>query len=60
MTTQPETKRKWIIGALVTSWWNIWLERNKRVFENTSSDETMDANLITKDIDQRMLAFPSS
>lgn len=30
---RPTSDRKKIIGMLLTSWWHVWLERNRRVFQ---------------------------
>lgn len=46
-----------IKGALLTTWWNIWLERNKRIFQNSSSPELSIALQIKHDIDLRILVF---
>uniref|UniRef100_A0A0D9Z846 Uncharacterized protein n=1 Tax=Oryza glumipatula TaxID=40148 RepID=A0A0D9Z846_9ORYZ len=42
-----------IRGALLTTWWNVWLERNRRIFHNNSLLERDVAYLVKQDIDFR-------
>jgi hypothetical protein len=43
--------------TLLTTWWNIWLERNRRIFQNSSCSEIEVAYFIKQDIDMSCLAF---
>lgn len=44
-------------GALLTTWWNVWLERNRRIFQNVSCSVSEVAYLIKQDLDLRKTAF---
>ncbi len=44
-------------GALLTTWWNIWLERNRRIFNHKSLSEREVAHLVKHDLDLRSWAF---
>jgi hypothetical protein len=46
-----------IRGSLLTTWWNIWLERNRRIFQNSCLSVNEVAHLIKQDLDLRKLAF---
>jgi hypothetical protein len=35
----PIAKRKKIIGDLLITWWNVYLERNHRIFQQTCQTE---------------------
>lgn len=44
-----------IRGSLLTTWLNIWLERNRRIFPNSSCSETEVAYFIKQDIPSLLL-----
>ena len=44
-------------GALLTTWWNIWLERNRRIFNHKSLSEREVAHLVKQDLDLRCWVF---
>jgi hypothetical protein len=44
-------------GTLLTTWWNIWLKRNRRIFQNSSCSDIEVAYFIKQAIDMRCLAF---
>lgn len=44
-------------GALLTTWWNIWLKRNRRIFNNISCTVNKVAYFVTEDLDLRRSAF---
>ena len=44
-------------GAILTTWWNVWLERNSRIFQNLSSSELSVAYRVKQDLDLRKVAF---
>lgn len=51
---EPFRMKIYAIGELFSSWWNIWLERNRSIFQQDHYNDLWDANLIViKDIDQR-------
>lgn len=35
----PKARRTQVLGALLTTWWNVWLERNRRIFQHLSKNE---------------------
>ncbi|KAF2933996.1 hypothetical protein DAI22_04g129300 [Oryza sativa Japonica Group] len=44
--------RKLILGDLIITWWNIWLERNRRILSHPSQNENQVASLIKENISQ--------
>jgi hypothetical protein len=50
-------QKKAIRGALLTTWWNVWLERNRRIFNNISILERAVAYIVKQDLDLRCSAF---
>jgi hypothetical protein len=53
----PTTERRWLNGMVIYIFWNIWKERNKRIFNNTSETGLQVAARIKDDIEQRKRAF---
>lgn len=49
-SVQGERARKTMIGALLTTWWHVWLERNRRIFKNQSQSELQVAFLVKENI----------
>jgi hypothetical protein len=47
---QGERKKK-LIGALLVTWWQVWLERNRRVFQQSYLSATQVAFLVKENID---------
>lgn len=50
-------QRTTIRCILLTTWWNIWLEQNRRIFQNSACSELAVALQIKQDIDLRSSAF---
>lgn len=46
----PTAMRKQILGAVLTTWWNVWLERNRRIFQHVSQNELQVAFAIKENI----------
>lgn len=46
-----------IRGVLLTTWWNVWLERNRRIFHNTTCTSFQVAYFVKQDLDLRRTAF---
>lgn len=44
-------KKKKLIGALLVTWWQAWLERNRRVFQQSYLSATQVAFLVKENID---------
>lgn len=44
-------------GALLTTWWNVWLERNNRIFANSARTEREVAYVIKQELDLCKSAF---
>lgn len=49
---KPLATRKRILGDLLITWWNIWLERNQRIFCQSVQSESQVASLIKENINQ--------
>lgn len=49
-------RRRKILTALISTWWNVWLERNRRIFHQISRDEQQVAFIIKENIDQIRLS----
>jgi hypothetical protein len=52
-----ESQKKVVREALLTTWWNVWLERNRRIFQNISCTAVEVACLVKQDLDLRKTAF---
>ncbi len=50
-TIRQKSERKKIIGNLLTTWWHVWLERNRRIFQQRSQSAIQVAFLIKDNID---------
>ncbi len=50
-TISPRQNRNKVLGALITTWWNVWLERNRRIFQQISKNELQVAILVKENID---------
>jgi hypothetical protein len=48
---RSKRERKIIMGALLTTWWHIWLERNRRIFHQRSLPPIQVAYSIMENID---------
>jgi hypothetical protein len=44
-------------GSLLATWWNVWLERNRRIFQNISYTEDRVARIVKEELDLRHTAF---
>jgi hypothetical protein len=53
----PATERRRLNGIVIYTFWNIWKERNRRIFNNTSETGLQVAARIKEDIEQRKRAF---
>lgn len=50
-SVQEKRAKKRMVGALLTTWWHVWLERNHRIFNQQSQTELQVAHLIKENID---------
>ena len=50
-------QKKAVRGAMLPTWWNVWLERNKRIFNNITRSEREVAYITKQDLDLLRLAF---
>jgi hypothetical protein len=53
----PKQDRKRFNGILIYIVWNLWKERNRRIFENTHMTAQQVASLAKEDIMQRCRAM---
>jgi len=53
----PIAERRRLNGVVIYTFWNIWKERNRRIFNNTSETVSQVATRIKEDIEQRRRAF---
>jgi hypothetical protein len=53
----PKQDRKRFNGILIYIVWNLWKERNRRIFENTHMTAQQVASLVKEDIMQRRRAM---
>jgi hypothetical protein len=53
----PKQDRKRFNGILIYIVWNLWKERNRRIFENTHMTAQQVASLAKEDIMQRRRAM---
>lgn len=52
----PAPRRKKILGDLIVTWWNIWIERNRRIFQHVEKTDNQVAFLIQENINQISLS----
>lgn len=48
--SRPKSEQKKLIGVLLTFWWHLWKERNRRIFENQETSHVQLANLVVDEI----------
>jgi hypothetical protein len=53
----PKTERRRFNGLVIYTFWNLWKERNRRIFNNKMETVLQVAARIKEDIEQRMRAF---
>lgn len=53
----PKSLQTKVRGSLLATWWNVWLERNRRIFQSISSDENCIARIVQQELDLRRSAF---
>jgi hypothetical protein len=53
----PKSLQTKVRGSLLATWWNVWLERNRRIFQSISSDENCIARIGQEELDLRRSAF---
>ena len=56
VTVVPLTERRRFNGMVIYTFWNLWKERNRRIFNNSESVMQV-AGRIKDDIEQRRRAF---
>jgi hypothetical protein len=59
---EAETKitkgeRKWFNGMVIFTFWNLWKERNRRIFNNAHESAMQVALRVKEDIEQRKRAL---
>ena len=58
MTTKvPRSERRRLNGVLIYTFWNVWKERNRRIFDNKIHTVLQVASKIKDDIEQRKRAI---
>ena len=55
-TKVPRSERRRLNGVVIYTFWNIWKERNRRIFDNKIETVTEVAARIKEDIEQRKRA----
>jgi hypothetical protein len=53
----PTSERRWLNGMMIYTFWNIWMEHNRRIFNNTSEMVLQVAARIKDDMEQRKRVF---
>jgi len=53
----PRSERRRLNGAVIYTFWNIWKERNRRIFDNKIETVPQVAARIKEDIEQRKRAL---
>ena len=56
-TKVPRSERRWLNGVVIYTFWNIWKERNRRIFDNKIQTVPQVASKIKDDIEQRKRAL---
>ena len=57
VTIVPLTERRRFNGMVIYTFWNLWKERNRCIFNNNSESVMQVAGRIKDDIEQRRRAF---
>jgi hypothetical protein len=55
----PRAERRRFNGVVIYTFWNLWKERNRRIFNNITESTFLVAVRIKDDIEQRKRAFAS-
>jgi len=53
----PRAERRRFNGLVIYTFWNLWKERNRRIFNNATETALQVAMRIKEDIDLRKRAF---
>jgi hypothetical protein len=53
----PKSERRRLNGVVIYTFWNIWKERNKRIFNNEIETAPQGVARIKEDIEQRKRAL---
>ena len=56
-TKVSRSERRRLNGVVIYTFWNIWKERNRRIFDNKIETVTEVAARIKEDIEQRKIAL---
>jgi hypothetical protein len=59
MSTVPRSGRRDFDGLICYFWWNIWKERNRRIFQQEICEALQIVFIVKENVDQFKLAMGS-